>query len=148
MKYVGDMALGEILSRPLVEMLGILSWPIDLVVPVPIGRARQRERGYNQAALLAYPLALCTGIPYRAKALRRKRETRSQVGLNQMERKQNVADAFMAVRELVNGKNVLVVDDVTTTGATLYACAQALLDSGSRSVYGITLARAGLSQYP
>jgi ComF family protein len=129
-------------------LLASLSWPIEIVVPVPIGRARRKERGYNQAALLAYPLALCSEIPYQSHALSRKRETRTQVGLNPLERKLNVADAFVAAREFVEGKSVLVVDDVTTTGATLNACAQALISAGARLVYGLTLARAGLDQDP
>ena len=65
-----------------------------------------------------------------------------------MERKRNVEDAFVASREIVEGKSVLVVDDITTTGATLNACAQALHGAGARSVYGLTLARAGLDQDP
>lgn len=148
LKYEGDLALGETLSRPLGVLLASLSWPIEIVAPVPIGRARRKERGYNQAALLAYPLALCSGIPYQSHALGRKRETRTQVGLNPLERKLNVADAFIADREIVEGKSVLVVDDITTTGATLNACAQALHGAGARSVFGLTLARAGLDQDP
>jgi len=81
LKYKGDIALGEILARPLIEITNSLSSEIDAVVPVPIGIARKAERGYNQAALLGFPIALGCGIPYRPGWLVKIRETRSQVGL-------------------------------------------------------------------
>ena len=142
LKYKGDLGLGEALARPLVACLQQVGWPVDLVVPVPLGLARLAERGYNQAALLAWPVSLALGVPYRPKSLRRLRETRSQVGLKLAERQQNVQGAFGARREWVAGKTPLVVDDVTTSGATLAACAAALLEAGASQVYGLTLARA------
>ncbi len=142
LKYKGDLAMGEVLARPMIQILHKLCWPIDFVVPVPSGIARQRERGYNQAALLARPLALATGLAYRPQALVKVRETRSQVGLTIRERQNNVAQAFQAQPRLVNGQRVLVVDDVTTSGATLDACGEALLAGGALEVYGLTLARA------
>lgn len=142
LKYKGDLAMGEVLARPMIQILNKISWPIDFVVPVPSGIARQRERGYNQAALLARPLALATGLSYRPQALVKVRETRSQVGLTARERQSNVAEAFQAQPRLVEGRRVLVVDDVTTSGATLDACGEALLTGGALEVYGLTLARA------
>jgi competence protein ComFC len=64
LKYKGDMALGEVLARPLIRMYFELNWPVEVVVPVPIGLARRAQRGYNQAALLAWPLALRCGLEY------------------------------------------------------------------------------------
>jgi competence protein ComFC len=142
LKYQGDMALGETLACFLVEKLQSLNWPVDMIVPVPISRMRRRKRGYNQAALLALPLAMGCEIGYSSRALIKVCETPSQVGLNPVERKENVASAFIAVKELVLGKNVLVVDDVATTGATLEACSRVLLDAAAHSVYCLTLARA------
>lgn len=142
LKYKGDMGLGEVLSRPLVACLQQYGWAVDVIIPVPLGLARLAERGYNQAALLAWPISLALGIPYRPKSLRRVRETRSQVGLKLAERQENVRDAFEAHCKWVAEKTVLVVDDVTTSGSTLDACAVALLDAGARAVYGLTLARA------
>ncbi|HEX7973085.1 MAG TPA: double zinc ribbon domain-containing protein, partial [Anaerolineales bacterium] len=96
LKYRGDVALGEILARPLIQRLFELDWKIDLVVPVPAGAARQAQRGYNQAALLARPVALGCGLRYNSHALVKMRETRSQVGLTRRERQINVLDAFRA----------------------------------------------------
>lgn len=126
----------------MLEVLDNSGWIIDLVIPVPLGVARQKERGYNQASLLALPLALKRRYRFVPKALSRTRETRSQVDLNREERKQNVSGAFTARAEIVKGKSVLVVDDVTTSGATLDACADALLEAGAKEVYGLTLAQA------
>jgi ComF family protein len=115
---------------------------VDLVVPVPVSLSRRSERGYNQAALLARPIALFYGLDYRPKALMKLRETRSQVGLTVEERKANVDDAFFGEQRIVKGKNILVVDDVTTSGATLNACAHVLRNAGAEEVYCLTLARA------
>jgi ComF family protein len=119
-----------------------MSWQVDLVVPVPLGVARLRERGYNQASLIARPLALGCGLPYSSQVLMRTRETRSQVGLSVYERRENVRGAFVAQPERVARRSVLVVDDVATTSATLDACATALLTAGCSQVFGITVSRA------
>ena len=141
LKYHRDIAMGEILARPLVMYLGILNWPVDLVIPVPASLARLAERGYNQVSLLARPIGLGLELPYRPHALVKVRETRSQVGLSAKERQENVRGVFRADQQIVKGKSVLVVDDVTTTGSTLEECAQALVRVGARQVYGLTLAR-------
>jgi ComF family protein len=119
-----------------------LAWQIDVIIPVPLGVARQKERGYNQAALIARPVALGTGRSYRPKALSRVRETKTQVGLSIEERRKNVGGAFKAERQRVVDKNVLLIDDVLTTGSTMEACAAALIEAGAGKVYGLTLARA------
>jgi competence protein ComFC len=142
LKYKGDIALSEILARPLVTVLQETNWKIDLVTVVPLGVARMAQRGYNQASLLAWPLALSCRLKYSSKALSKLRETRSQVGLNISQRHANVAGAFHAEHSIVFGQSVLVVDDVVTSGATMQACAQALLTAGARQVFGLTLARA------
>ena len=142
LKYYGDVSLGEYLARPINNLLGELNWAVDLIVPVPLTPRRSKERGYNQAALLAYPIALSRQLPYRPKSLFKTREALSQVGLTFDQRVQNVRGVFEGNPELVKGKTVLVVDDVITSGATMNECASALLGVGARRVYGVTLARA------
>lgn len=148
LKYQRDVALGESLARPLIELLHSLNWAVDCITAVPIGVARRAERGYNQVALLALPLALAGGVPYQPKALVKTRETRSQVGLNLAERRENLAGAFRAEAKIVRGKTILVVDDVATSGTTMQTCALALLDAGATRVFGLTLARAVIDVPP
>jgi ComF family protein len=142
LKYSRDVSLGEVLARPLISFLSETGWEIHLVTPVPLSPERLAERGYNQAALLARPVALALGMEYTPSALKKVRETPSQVGLTYDQRRENVEGAFVASSSLVKDKNVLVVDDVTTSGATLDSCAWALLSGGAKQVFGLTLARA------
>ena len=148
LKYRKDIGLGEALARPLVRTLQDLEWKVDTVVPIPLGKSRKAERGYNQVALLGLPLALWLDLPYRPAGLTRRKDTRSQVGLPASERLANVQHAFQAHRDLVQDQIILLLDDVTTTGATLESAAQALLQAGAHEVYALTLARTVLSKNP
>ncbi len=141
LKYRRNLALGECLASHLGDLLVEEGWQVDLIVPVPLSSSRLRTRGYNQAALLAYPLSLAMGISYRPKVLMRTRETQTQVGLSVASRRANVQGAFAADPSVAK-KRVLVIDDVITTGATLHECASALMQSGAKEVYGMALARA------
>ena len=140
-KYSGLKALAPILSA---EMAGVLEdWnpPVSMIVHIPSHHTRLRERGFDQAELLAREVAAATGIPFVA-ALTRIRETPIQArASNQMQRQENVRDAFAAQgRVSVRGMGVLLIDDVMTTGATLRDGARAIKDSGGGRVYGLTLA--------
>ena len=115
--------------------------PTDVVVPVPLHAARLRERGYNQSALLARELACQVGLAVDEHTLVRHRATTPQVGLDAVQRRENVCDAFRCSGNGLVGQQVLLVDDVCTTGATLEACAMALVAGGARSVRALTLAR-------
>jgi ComF family protein len=136
------VGLGETLAKHLVKLVKSLSWDVDYIVPVPLGSKRFQERGYNQVMLLARPLAWELDIPIKRQALTRIRETRSQVGLSREQRITNVQNAFAAKKHDVNGKKILLVDDVVTTGATINACAKALTEAGAVKVFAATLARA------
>lgn len=141
LKYKGDIGLGESLSRPLVRYYRTLDWRVDFVTPIPTSPKRASQRGYNQAALIALPFALAVNIPYRPGALVRVKETASQVGLTAIERVENLKGAFQAPPGAVDGKSVLVIDDVTTTGATLDDASRALIEGGADRVYCLTVAR-------
>jgi len=117
-------------------------WAPSRIAPVPLGEERRRQRGYNQAALIACGLAEKLGLPMVEGALRRVRETRSQVGLDSTARHINVEGAFWADPNAVEGQIVCLVDDLCTTGATLSACARAARDSGAGGVLGLTVGRA------
>lgn len=142
LKYKRDLPLGDSFSKSLVDYIEEFDWKIDIVIPVPLGIDRHQQRGYNQAALLAKPIAYRLSVQYQPKSLVRIRETRSQVGLNRQERKENVAGAFQADNTILQGKNILLVDDVMTTGGTVNSAADALKHAGANKVFVITLARA------
>lgn len=116
--------------------------PIDALACVPLHHVRQRERGYNQARLLADGLARRLGKPFWPRALKRVRPTGTQTHLTARDRLTNVKGAFGArcVTRL-QGKRILLVDDVMTTGATTSECARALKQAGVAAVYVVTLAR-------
>lgn len=140
-KYEGYFALAEPLAGLMVE-----GWPRwahapDLIQPVPLHSSRRRRRGYNQSELLARPLGLAMGIPVDATSLRRTRPTVPQVGLGPDERRDNVRGAFQVDPTAVDGRHILLVDDVLTTGATMSAAAEALLAAGALSVAAYCLAR-------
>ena len=126
----------------MVDFVRSLHWPIDLLIPVPLGKRRLKERGYNQVALVARPLAYLQGLQYEPGALVKARDTRSQVGLSISQRSENVQDAYQADSQVVKGKCVLIMDDVATTGSTISACTTALLSAGAQEVYVLTIARA------
>lgn len=142
LKYRRDLGLGEALVPQLAQFLGSLHWSVDMLVPVPLGRKRLAERGYNQVSLIARPLSVAMRIAYAPEALRRSQETRSQVGLSRRERQENVRNAFRAEERRVNGGTVLLMDDIATTGSTLSSCAEALYGAGARDVFAYTVSRA------
>jgi ComF family protein len=112
----------------------------DSITAVPLHSSRQRERGYNQSELLARELAVRARRPY-WDDVQRVRATADQVGLDARARHSNMRAAFSANAEIFRGQQVLVIDDVCTTGATLDACAVALKAAGAKAVYGLTVAR-------
>jgi len=121
----------------------------DVVVPVPLHRQRERERGYNQAALLSKPLAKKLRLPHKSVLLMRTRARPDKQVLSLEERWESVRGAF-ATRpgSQVDNLRVLLVDDVLTTGATLDACSRALRDAGAKSVVALTVARAMRNPLP
>lgn len=146
-KYRRNIFLGSLLAEPLSKMILDLDWPVELVVPVPLGKKRKQERGYNQVDTFARPLSKLLLLKYSAGAIKRTRETRSQVGLPPDERFMNLHDAFWADPSIVCEKKILLVDDVTTTGATIKSCSNSLLMSGAEQIFAVTVARALSQRY-
>ncbi len=115
------------------------------VLPVPLSQARMRERGFNQAELLARAVADVRGLPLVVGILERHRHTQRQARLSPPERQTNVSRAFKVVSErraCIDGRHLLLVDDVLTTAATVLDCVRALCSSGARAVSVVTFARA------
>lgn len=140
------------LARPLAALLARATCRADpradLIIPMPLHSKRLRERGYNQAALLARPLARSLGVPLRADALLRTRATLPQTRLHASERRANVEGAFAlapGAAATLAGRRIVLVDDVTTTGATLEAAAEALLAARPAAIIGLAVARPNFS---
>jgi ComF family protein len=147
LKYGGWSAVAEEMAHRMAR----LAWPRDvvaersMVMPVPLAPERERERGFNQSALLGRALAARWHVPFAADCITRARTTETQTRLTPEERRRNVSGAFCATasaRERLRGAHVVLVDDVITTGATLSACAATLFESGARIISLVTFGRA------
>lgn len=146
MKYEGLFALGRPLGQLMVDAWPTWQRPVDLILPIPLHSRRQRERGYNQSELLVAEMRRQLNWKTDTRALLRVRPTRPQLGLTAKERRANVHDAFAADPALVQGRRVLLVDDVCTTGSTLSAAAVALREAGAKSVAAYCLCTVAAEQ--
>jgi len=143
-KYNGKAYLGKTLSRLLIEFISEFDLPLkylDYVIPVPLHKTRLREREFNQAQVLSQYIAEEFNLPMLNDALFRSRYTETQTGLEMDKRVINVAESFLVERpEIISGKNILLIDDVMTTGATSSEAARSLKGSGANIVFLLTLA--------
>ncbi len=141
LKYGNVKALAAPLAQLMEEYLAGNPLPGDVLISVPLHPRRLRQRGYNQSSLLARELAKLCSLPLAEGLLVRVHNTPPQTGTRSaLERQINVANAFSCRGEL-EGKDILLIDDVCTSGATLDSCAAALKGAGAASVWGLTLAR-------
>lgn len=143
-KYGRNLTVGEALAGLLTDFhfSDIEIGSFDLIIPVPLHVRRLRRRGFNQALILARALGKKHGVAVDFSLLKRKKLTLTQTGLDKKEREKNIKDAFSVVHsEKLKAKNVIVVDDVYTTGATINECAKTLKKAGAAQVAVITLAR-------
>jgi ComF family protein len=140
LKFARKPALARPLAALVLEQWAAVLPPADAVVPVPLARARERARGFNQATLLAERLARGLGARCEPRWLARARDTQPQTDLDVAARRTNVRGAFVA-SSAVAGRAVALVDDVLTTGATASECARVLRAAGARSVGVLTVAR-------
>ena len=145
MKYDGEkklgILLGELMGLRLIENNRFSN--LDLLIPLPMFPEKMKKRGYNQATLLAQGISNITGIPLSENAVLRSRSTESQTRKQRTERWQNVASSFY-INDIssIRNKNILLVDDVITTGATLEACGQTILASNGAGLSVASLALA------
>ena len=141
LKYRNLKAVAPSLAGLLHDYLLENTIPGDVLVPVPIHRKRQGERGYNQSSLIARELGRLSGLPVIEDCLVKRVNTPPQVGTTSVsERRKNIAEAFICANERLKGRQVILVDDVSTSGATLNTCAEILKNAGANSVWGLTIA--------
>lgn len=131
--------LGELVGKNFEKLFN--DWQIDFIIPIPLHHLKKAERGYNQSFYIAKGIGKQTNIPVNVHSIKRKRFTQSQTLLNQKEREENINGAFSIKKSSsIIGKNVLLIDDVITTGATINECGKVLIDNGVKNVYAASLA--------
>jgi ComF family protein len=145
LKYDKKFLIGKFLGGNLGKSLTaqFRSWNIDLVVPIPLHHLKKAERGFNQSLYIAKGISIATGIKLNARVVKRIRFTQSQTTMTLREREENIEGAFKVRKtQGVKRKNILLVDDVMTTGATISECGCVLLEAGARQIYAATVALA------
>lgn len=140
-KYYNRQEYARIYAKQMADRCGgmIRMWSPDVIIPVPIHISKLRQRGFNQAGLIARPLGKLMGIPVDEELLIRIVKTEPMKELSNQERIKNLQNAFQVTGKVVRYKKVLIVDDIYTTGATFDACASVLKDAGVSQVYGVSL---------
>lgn len=141
LKYRQNIGLGEYFSSFLISSLRPNNWAFDLVIPVPISHEHLKERSYNQSALLSRPIAANFQVEHSTKALRRNKDTGTQVNRTKFERDELRKDAFSANPAKLKKRKVLLVDDIITTGSTINHCAKALKEAGASQVVAFSIAK-------
>ena len=147
-KYKEKKYLANPLGKLLVDFVEkyLKEEKFDYIVPVPLEKARQKKRGYNQAELLAWVLGEAVDKPILTDLVERRKKTKPQFGLDREERVENLSGAFEISKSgernisTIAGKTVLLLDDLATTGATLDECARVFKEAGASEVYGLVLA--------
>ncbi len=138
-KFLTGKFLGELLGQA--KKNDILTWQIDFIIPVPLHIVKKLERSYNQSFYIAKGVGKITGKRIKDSFIKRKRYTQSQTTMNIKEREENIKDAFTVKhKKKLNGKNILLIDDVITTGATTNECGKILLQGGANKVYAASIA--------
>ena len=140
LKYNKQFRIGTFLGNILAKELISENWSIDMILSVPIHHLKKTERGYNQSDFIVKGISKVLKIPYSTNSIKRTRYTETQTALKLQERAKNVKNAFKVRNsKKVMNKNILLVDDVITTGATTLECAKALVNSGAISVYACSV---------
>lgn len=142
MKYSGKSETARKLAELMNDELdlSVFAW-YDVIVAVPLSKKRERERGYNQAEIFADRLGKLIGIEALPNALKRVKDTEAQHSMSAAQRRENVKGAFSANARLVREKNILLADDIFTTGSTFNECAKTLINAGAKSIACVSFAR-------
>lgn len=143
LKYNENFRIGIYLGRIVGQLCRdiIMGWNPELIVPVPLHHLKKAERGYNQSFYIAKGIGSTLNIKLSHSSIKRKRYTSTQTALSLIERKDNIKDAFkLKNTKSVEGKNVILVDDVITTGATVSECGKILLTEGAAKVFALSVA--------
>ncbi len=142
-KYTNKFLIGKFLGEKISEHLSdrLKRWEIDVIIPIPLHHLKKADRGYNQSYYIAKGLGDVLKIKVSDKIVKRIKYTKSQTTMTLIERRENVGQAFKVKnRKKITGKNLLLIDDVITTGATTAECADELLKSGANKVYAASVA--------
>ena len=140
-KYNRGFGIIEYIIQPIIQFIKNWDISVNMIIPIPLSKNREAERGYNQSVLLAEPISKSLNIPFQKHALIRTRDTKSQVGLKFAERKTNIKNAFQANKSLCENRSILLIDDIATTCSTLNECAKVLKLAEAREVICFTVAR-------
>ncbi len=142
LKYNNKFGLGIFLGKLIGENSKTIidSWNCDLLVPIPLHPIKKAERGYNQSKLLAKGISEIVKIKVKSGAIKRVKFTESQTKMNLAERQKNVENIFKARSDIVENKNLILVDDVITTGSTITSAARELKNKGANNIYALSVA--------
>ena len=144
LKYKSDFICGEILAKYMVELVKMDELQFDLISYVPMTKKALRDRGYNQSEYLANYLSRCLNIPVVCNLIKTE-DTKDQIGLNGEERWANMKKCFEIVKsDFIKNKNILLIDEVITTGATAFHCAQILKEKGINNICVLTIAKSNV----
>ncbi len=141
-KYEGKTGIGVELGQIFAQVLKEKKWfaDVDVIVPIPLHPSKESRRGYNQSRFVANGMGEVFDVPVRTNALERVVASESQTSKSRYERSENVEQVFTTAPNIFSGKNVLLVDDIFTTGATMEAAGKIILDNGADRLYVATLA--------
>ncbi len=146
LKFHNVHRLSKLFAKALAKEIIAAKWQIDIICPVPLHWSRYLERGYNQSALVAKNLAKELDIEF-IKLLKRKKRTKQQAKLNRLERKQNLHDAFELNNYNIDNKNIVILDDVVTSGATISAAVGILENAHAKSVKVLAIAKTSKKRF-
>lgn len=138
-RFLTGKFLGELVGKEFNKLFQ--SWEIDYIIPIPLHHLKKAERGFNQSFFIAKGINKQTKILINSKVIKRNRFTQTQTALNLHEREENMSGAF-SIKKVndLKDKNILLVDDVITTGATISECAKVLKDNGAKNVFAVSVA--------